>query len=59
MSFEEFSYLELWRLLYSVEGNHLCNFERCQHEEQFCIIILNLNPSTGARGTKTDHNNSP
>ena len=24
------------------ESNHLCNFRRRHHEEQFCEIILNL-----------------
>ena len=28
--------------LCSVERNHLCNFGRRHHEEQFCDIILNL-----------------
>ena len=42
MPFKEISYLELWRPLYSVDLNHLCNFGRRHHEEQFCEIILNL-----------------
>ena len=36
------SYLELWRPFCSAEWNHLCNFGRRHHEEQFCEIILNL-----------------
>ena len=36
------SYLELWQPLCYVERNHLCNFGRRHHEEQFCEIILNL-----------------
>ena len=28
--------------LFSAEQNHLCNFSRRHHEEQFCEIILNL-----------------
>ena len=43
MSFKDISYLELWRPLCSVEQNHLCNFGRRLHEEQFCEIILNSN----------------
>ena len=30
----------------SVEWNHLCNFGRRHHEEQFCTIILNLDHFT-------------
>ena len=42
MAFKDFSYLELWRSLCLVERNHLCNFYRGYHDEQFCEIILNL-----------------
>ena len=42
MSFKNISFLELWQLLCSAEWNHLCNFRRRHHEEQFCEIILNL-----------------
>ena len=42
MRFKDISFPELWRPLCSAEQNHLCNFERCHHEEQFCEIILNL-----------------
>ena len=34
--------LELWQPFCSKEQNHLCNFGRVHHEEQFCEIILNL-----------------
>ena len=40
--FKDISYLELWQPLCSAEWNHLCNFGRWHHEEQFCEIILNL-----------------
>ena len=39
--FKDISYLELWWLFCSVEQNHLCNFSRGHHEEQFCEIVLN------------------
>ena len=42
MLFKDISYLELWWYLCLVEQNHLCNFGRRYHEEQFCEIILNL-----------------
>ena len=42
MLFKNISYLELWQPVWSVEQNHLCNFGRRHHEEQFCEIILNL-----------------
>ena len=42
MSFKDISYLELWRSSCYVEPNHLCNFGRGYHDEQFCEIILNL-----------------
>ena len=42
MSFKDISYLELWQPLCSADWNHLCNFGRKHHEEQFCEIILNL-----------------
>ena len=40
--FKDISFLELWQLFCLVERNHLCNFGRGHHEEQFCEIILNL-----------------
>ena len=42
MSFKDISYLELWYPFCSAEQNHLGNFRRGYHEEQFCEIILNL-----------------
>ena len=33
------SYQELWRPSYSVEQNHLCNFERGHHVEHSCEVI--------------------
>ena len=42
ISFKDISYLELWQPLCSVDWNHLCNFGRRYHEEQFRDIILNL-----------------
>ena len=42
MSLKDNSYLELWQPLCAVKRNHLCNFGRRHHEEQFCEIILNL-----------------
>ena len=42
MSFKVISYLELWRPLCLAQWNHLCNFGRGHHEENFCEIILNL-----------------
>ena len=42
MSFLDISYLELWWSFCSAERNHLCNFGKGYHEEQFCEIILNL-----------------
>ena len=42
MLLKDISYLELWQPLCSVQGNHLCNFGRRHHKEQFCEIILNL-----------------
>ena len=41
-SFKDVSYLELWWSLCSAERNHLCNFDRVHHKEQFCEIIVNL-----------------
>ena len=38
----DISYLELWLPSCSAERNHLYNFGRGFHEEQFCEIILNL-----------------
>ena len=40
--FNNISYLELWQPFCSAEWNHLCNFGRGYHEEQFCKIISNL-----------------
>ena len=42
MRFTDISYLELWLPFCSAEWNHLCNFGRRHHEEQFCEIILNF-----------------
>ena len=42
MRFKDISYLELWRPFCSTEWNHLYNFGRRHHEEQFCEIISNL-----------------
>ena len=42
MPFKNISYLELWQPLCSAERNHLFNFGRRHHKEQFCEIILNL-----------------
>ena len=42
MSLKDISYLERWQPLCLVKGNHLCNFGRRHHGEQFCEIILNL-----------------
>ena len=41
-AFKDISFLELWEPLCLVERNHLFNFGRRHHEEQFCEIILNL-----------------
>ena len=38
MSFKDISYLELWWPFCSSEQNHLCNFGRGHHEEQFCEL---------------------
>ena len=42
MSIKDISNLELRRPFGSVEQNHLCNFDRGHHEEQFCEIVLSL-----------------
>ena len=42
MSFKDISYLEPWEPLCSADPNHLCNFGRSYHEEQFSEIIFNL-----------------
>ena len=42
MLFKDISYIELWQSLCSADQNHLCNFGRRYHQEQFCEIILNL-----------------
>ena len=36
---KKISYLELWRHSFSVEQNHLCNFERGHHGEHSCEVI--------------------
>ena len=40
MQFKDISLIELWGPLCSLERNHLCNFGRGHHKEQFCEIIL-------------------
>ena len=50
MSSTDISYLELWQPFCSAEPNHLCNFGRRHHEEQFCEIILNLDQWLRRRG---------
>ena len=42
MWFKDISYLELWWPICLAEQNHLCNFCRRHHKEEFCEIILNL-----------------
>ena len=42
--FIHISFLELWQPLCSVEQNHLCNFSRGYHEEQFCEINFEFGP---------------
>ena len=42
MSFKDISYLELWQPLSSADQNHLLNFGKGYHEEQFCEIILDF-----------------
>ena len=42
MWFKDISYLELWWPFCSVEKNHLHNFGRGHHEEQFSEIVLYL-----------------
>ena len=44
MSLKDISYLELWQPLCSADRNHLCNYGRRYHEEQFCEIILKFGP---------------
>ena len=39
---KDITYLELRQPLCSVERNHLINVGRRHHEDQFCVIILNL-----------------
>ena len=47
MPLKVISYLELWQHLRSFERNHLRNFGRRRHEEQFCEMVLNLNRGSG------------
>ena len=54
MRFKDISYPELLRPLCSAEQNHLCNFERCHHEQQFCDIILNLDQWSRRRSCLKD-----
>ena len=51
---KDLSYLELWQPLCSVDQNHLCNFGRMHHEEQFCENHLKifLNLSSGSHFVK-------
>ena len=42
MSFKDIFYQELYQSICSADRNHLCNFCRRYHKEQFCEIILNL-----------------
>ena len=42
MPFKDISYLELLWPLCSADRNHLCNFSRRVHEEQFCELFLIL-----------------
>ena len=42
MSFKAISNIELWRPFRLAEENHLYNFVRGYHEEQFFEIVLNL-----------------
>ena len=44
MSLKDISYIALWQPLCSADLNHLCNFGRRYHEEQFCEFFLNLDP---------------
>ena len=44
MSFKDISYLVVWQSFCSMERNHLCNFDRVYHEEQFCEIIFEFGP---------------
>ena len=37
---QDISYIELWRPFCSKEQNHLCNFGKGHHEEQFCEILF-------------------
>ena len=45
MSFIKCSYLGLWQPLCAAEQNHLCDFGKRHHKEQFCKIILNFDGS--------------
>ena len=42
--FKDISYVELWQPLCSVEQNHLCNFGRRHHEEQFWEFFFEFGP---------------
>ena len=44
MPFKDISYLELWGPFCLAERNHLCNFGRRHHEEQFYEIIFEFGP---------------
>ena len=44
ISLKDISYLELCQALCSVERNHLCNFDKRHHEEQFYEIIFEFGP---------------
>ena len=44
MQFKNIYYLELWQPFCSVERNHLCNFGRRHHEEQFCEKYFEFGP---------------
>ena len=63
------SYLELWWPSWSVEQNHLCNFEKGHHGEHSCEVLMKFGPVVqedmlfkekvyGCR-TQTNHNTSP
>ena len=41
---KDISYLGLWQPLLLVEQNHICNFGRRYHAEQFCDVIFLSGP---------------